>query len=89
MRKLTFLTAGILLATWTYILPASGQSAKKELIQHANQALDLAARQYKLMAQHVPDTLLPRSTNKDGSLMTSNSRWWCSGFFSWHFIIPV
>ncbi|KAA2240408.1 glucuronyl hydrolase [Chitinophaga agrisoli] len=81
MRKLKFLTAGLLLATWAYIVPASGQSAKKELIQHANQALDLAARQYKLMAQHVPDTLLPRSTNKDGSLMTSNSRWWCSGFF--------
>lgn len=76
-------TGTVLLAALTALAPvqAQTQKAKPALVQQANQVLDLAVKQYKLMAQHLPDSLLPRSTNTDGSLMTSNSRWWCSGFY--------
>ncbi|MFB6455024.1 glycoside hydrolase family 88 protein [Chitinophaga sp. Hz27] len=55
--------------------------ANKELLKKADETLQFAARQYKLMAQHLPDSVLPKSTTKTGALETSNSRWWCSGFY--------
>lgn len=42
--------------------------------------LDFCAEQYKLMAEACPDSLFPR-TFQDDKLVTSNSAWWCSGFF--------
>ncbi|GAA0554336.1 glycoside hydrolase family protein [Chitinophaga japonensis] len=82
MQKLKLLTSGIMLVCLAWGVQAYGQSAKPELTKAANHALDRAVKQYKLMAQHLPDTLLPRSTNpKDGSLVTSGSGWWCSGFY--------
>lgn len=46
-------------------------------------ALNNAQEQSLLMAKSIEDqpTQLPRSTNKDGKLVTSGSDWWCSGFF--------
>ncbi|WP_236652713.1 glycoside hydrolase family 88 protein [Chitinophaga vietnamensis] len=56
--------------------------ANKELLKKADATLQFAARQYKHMMQHVPDSVLPRTTNtKDGSLLTSNTSWWTSGFY--------
>ncbi len=56
--------------------------ANKALLKQADETLQFAARQYKLMAAHVPDSVLPRTTNtKNGSLQTSNSTWWTSGFY--------
>ncbi|NIG53345.1 glycoside hydrolase family 88 protein [Chitinophaga sp. Cy-1792] len=55
--------------------------ANKELLKKADETLQFAARQYKLMAQHLPDSVLPKTTSKTGTLETSNSRWWCSGFY--------
>jgi unsaturated chondroitin disaccharide hydrolase len=45
-----------------------------------NKELDFCAEQYKLMAQTCPDSLFPK-TFIDNNLVTSNSEWWCSGFF--------
>jgi hypothetical protein len=57
-------------------------TADKELLSKADAALQLAARQYKGMAATLPGNVLPRTTNsKDGSLMTSDSEWWTSGFY--------
>ncbi|MBV8255606.1 MAG: glycoside hydrolase family 88 protein [Chitinophaga sp.] len=56
--------------------------ANKALLKKADETLQFAARQYKLMAAHVPDSVLPRTTNtQNGSLMTSGSGWWTSGFY--------
>ncbi|SHK84404.1 Glycosyl Hydrolase Family 88 [Chitinophaga jiangningensis] len=56
--------------------------ANRDLLQKADESLQFAARQYKLMAKHLPDTVLPKTTDaKTGKLATSNSRWWCSGFY--------
>lgn len=45
--------------------------------------LDRAKVQALAMSQVLEnrDSLLPRSIDKDGNLVTSDSRWWCSGFF--------
>ena len=40
-----------------------------------------AYRQYVYFSQQIPDSVFPRSLNKDGSLYSSNSGWWCSGFY--------
>lgn len=48
----------------------------------ADQALNLAIRQYKQMMTHVPDTLLPRTTDsKTGKLVTAATDWWTAGFY--------
>ena len=45
--------------------------------------LERARQQSLLMAESLKDKdgRLPRTTDKDGKLTTSDSRWWCSGFF--------
>jgi len=55
----------------------------KNLPQIMDEGLNFSLDQYKRMAESLPDsTRLPRSTNKDdGSLLTSGTEWWCSGFF--------
>ncbi|MBV7534026.1 glycoside hydrolase family 88 protein [Chitinophaga sp. sic0106] len=56
--------------------------ANKDLLKKADESLQFAARQYKLMAKHLPDSVLPKTTNsKTGALATSGSGWWCSGFY--------
>ena len=57
---------------------------------------ELTARVFERAAAQVPildtyldsvavlnpgETVYPRSINKDGSLWTSNYKWWCSGFY--------
>jgi unsaturated chondroitin disaccharide hydrolase len=37
--------------------------------------------QYKLMEASLPIDLMPRSIDKEGKLVTSPTRWWCSGFY--------
>ncbi|NDP21551.1 MAG: glucuronyl hydrolase [Paludibacter sp.] len=46
-------------------------------------ALDVASIQSINMCKSLKDStlLLPRTIDKQGKLMTSDSRWWCSGFF--------
>lgn len=80
MRKNLFFTVLLVPASLMQSYAQAGK-ADKALLAKADATLQFAARQYKLMMTHVPDTVLPRSTSKDGSLMTSNSSWWTSGFY--------
>ncbi|WP_160711604.1 glycoside hydrolase family 88 protein [Chitinophaga solisilvae] len=80
MKKNLFFTMLLLPAICMQTYAQAGK-ANRELLRKADEALQLAARQYKGMMTHVPDAVLPRSTNKDGSLMTSNTTWWTSGFY--------
>ncbi|PSL50262.1 glycosyl hydrolase family 88 [Chitinophaga niastensis] len=87
MKKNLFFTVLLLPVM---ILQSYAQSGKadKVLLAKADETLQFAARQYKHMMTHVPDSVLPRTTDtRDGSLMTSNSTWWTSGFYpgtSWY-----
>ncbi|WP_211329999.1 AGE family epimerase/isomerase [Deminuibacter soli] len=76
--------AACLLICSSWLQQAKAQftpKANKQVLQLVNNDLDFAVKQYKHMAQHVPEKLLPRTTNSDGGLMTSNTGWWTSGFY--------
>ena len=59
----------------------NGSETPADLKTTIDQSLDRAVDQYIAMDKTVPDTLMPRSTNPDGSLMTNEIWWWTSGFF--------
>ena len=56
---------------------------KQELAISIDHAMKVASEQSLLMCKTLKDKpgLLPRTIDKNGKLMTSDSRWWCSGFF--------
>jgi unsaturated chondroitin disaccharide hydrolase len=49
-------------------------------VKDARNAMNFAVRQYSGMMAHLPDTLEPRSF-KDGQMVYSDIKWWCSGFY--------
>jgi len=55
---------------------------KQKLSVLIDHAVEIATEQSFSMCNVLKDSigLLPRSINKDGKLITSDSRWWCSGF---------
>ena len=56
---------------------------RKQLSRMIPQSIHTAVKQAYAMAESLrtDTTRLPRSINNRGNLMTSDSRWWCSGFF--------
>jgi hypothetical protein len=78
MKKLSF-TLFVLLFVMQVI--AQTPARKKQMITLADKTLNFAASQYKLMMQQLPDSVLPRSTSKTGSLVTAKSDWWTAGFY--------
>jgi unsaturated chondroitin disaccharide hydrolase len=60
-----------------------GKSNDEILRVAINKALDAAVTQSINMAEVLKDEpgKLPRTLNENGELVTSNSDWWCSGFF--------
>ncbi len=61
---------------------AHAQSSKKDMAQMIDQQFKLAASQYKILEKNVPDSMMPKTVNKNtGKVESSNTKWWCSGFF--------
>ena len=58
-----------------------GDRGDTTLLAAIEASLDRAAQQYTVMDEGLPDTLFPRTADPDGTLRTSNSAWWTSGFF--------
>ncbi|RYY48960.1 MAG: glucuronyl hydrolase [Chitinophagaceae bacterium] len=54
---------------------------RKDAVHFADTSLAFAYKQYQYFTRQVPDEAFPRSLDKNGSLVTSNSEWWCSGFY--------
>ena len=67
----------------TIITMASCQPKQESMTNLIKDRLDRSVEQYLLMAASLKDRpdQLPRSFNAEGGLITSNSGWWCSGFF--------
>jgi unsaturated chondroitin disaccharide hydrolase len=78
MKKLSTLLCALLIVMQ---VTAQTPARKKQMFSLANKTLDFAAGQYQLMMQHLPDSVLPRSTSKTGSLVTAKSDWWTAGFY--------
>lgn len=53
---------------------------KADLVRIIDDNLQDATRQYKVLAKLTPADRFPRYF-KDGKSVTSNSEWWCSGFY--------
>jgi unsaturated chondroitin disaccharide hydrolase len=64
-------------------ISCSKRKQDQDLVQLIEEGLNFSLEQYKLMVQSLPDsTRFPRSTNPDdGTLVTSATNWWTSGFF--------
>lgn len=56
------------------------ESQKNFTIEQPDEIFEFAAEQYKGMMDNLPEGRFPR-TFEDGELITSNSSWWCSGFY--------
>jgi len=80
MKKIMKTYSWIALAA---IMTASCQPKQEPMTELIKNRLDRSAEQYLLMAESLKDQpdQLPRTINAEGKLVTSNSRWWCSGFF--------
>lgn len=76
--QLTSLFLGVALVASSFQLEAK-PSMKKVI----NTGLERSKQQAVLMAESLKDKdgRLPRTIDKKGNLLTSDSRWWCSGFF--------
>jgi len=58
------------------------QSNKKLMKQLIDNDLKFAAQQYKVLMKKVPPDVMPRNYDpKKDQLVTSNTKWWCSGFY--------
>jgi len=58
-----------------------GGTDDRALGEAIDASLDRAVEQYTALDRTVADTLCPRTVHPDGTLWTSSSRWWTSGFF--------
>lgn len=83
MKKiLTFVLAAGLFSACCHAGKAD-DPATMPMAKLIERSLDKAVKQSLLMARTI-DTMegrLPRTINKYGNLVTSDSRWWCSGFY--------
>jgi len=72
----------LLVAFATFVM-ASCQPKQESIADLIKDRLDRSVEKSLLMAESLKDKpgLLPRSFNAKGELVTSNSAWWCSGFF--------
>lgn len=76
MKKVLFLLIAL-----QYAACASGSEKEPSIAELTEKVMDIAVRQYTAMALEVGDSLLPRTVNRKGELVTSDIYWWCSGFY--------
>lgn len=58
------------------------QQTDKKLIKKIQNNLQLAVEQYKLLDANVPPSRMPQNFSETtGKLTTSDTKWWCAGFF--------
>lgn len=61
---------------------AQKAASKKEMSGLIDENFRFAAQQYKVLQQATPPDRMPRSYNaKENKSITSDTKWWCSGFY--------
>ena len=65
----------LIISTFICVMSCNNE---KNIIENS---LQTAVIQYKAMDKTVPDSMLPRTTNPDGSLRLNKPDWWTSGFY--------
>jgi unsaturated chondroitin disaccharide hydrolase len=77
MKQIAVTVTGIVMSLQLLAQPAN--QSMKALI---NDDLQFAAQQYKTLMQNLPPDLMPRTYDAGKKeLVTSNTKWWCSGFY--------
>jgi unsaturated chondroitin disaccharide hydrolase len=79
MKKKTLILAGALIG----VLLASCSNNNDMMSSVIEKGLKRSIEQAEFMATSLMDQpdRLPKTTEKDGTLVTSDTHWWCSGFF--------
>jgi len=78
MKKYLILSVMFLIGGLTF---AQKKLGKKELVAVINKDLKNAASQYLYMSKLVTPDQFPKTLDKNGKFVTSNAKWWCSGFY--------
>jgi hypothetical protein len=74
--------AGFFLFVLFNSIAATAQDVKSSMKDLIAENMAFAAQQYKVLANSVPPTVMPRSYDSSkGGLITSNTKWWTSGFY--------
>lgn len=61
----------------------SAQNKSGKMSQLIDEQFKFADQQYKVLAKNVPADVMPKTYyEKTGKVETSDTKWWCSGFFS-------
>ncbi len=77
-----FIFLVLLISALTCIQNGYTQSSDISMRDLINKNMILAKKQYLLMTGKLPSGRMPRSFDSKGdSLITSNTKWWCSGFY--------
>ena len=77
-RHILFLLAGLSVLQITQAQPLSGEKLRAKLREN----LTLAQSQYKLLHANIPADRMPQNFDiNTGTMKTSDTKWWCSGFF--------
>ena len=80
MKKKTLILAGLLMGL---LLPSCSNNSNDMMSSVIEKGLKRSIEQSEFMAASLMDQpdRLPKTTEKNGTLVTSDTHWWCSGFF--------
>ncbi len=74
--------AGFFLIVLFHGVATAAQEMKSSMKDLIAENMSFAAQQYKVLAKSVPPEVMPRSYDSSkGGLITSNTKWWTSGFY--------
>ena len=81
MKRVVSLIALTIMAA-AGLLAQVNSAAKRDMTKLIDEQFKFAALQYKILSKNVPADLMPKTYNtKTAKVETSNTKWWCSGFF--------
>lgn len=80
MKKKTLILAVLVIGL---LLPSCSSNSNDMMSSVIEKGLKRSIEQSEFMAASLMDQpdRLPKTTEKDGTLVTSDTHWWCSGFF--------
>jgi unsaturated chondroitin disaccharide hydrolase len=79
MKKLIIICSVFFITAAVVAQPALSKKAMKNLV---DKDLQFAVQQYKVLMNKLPKDVMPKSYDvKSDKLVTSNTGWWCSGFY--------